>query len=88
MKDFSVHLGSHDFGIEHLRDQPGYMGHKLSEPREGVEGLQLPFINFTAADKEAADQFIKIVNLLAVRYSIDALEISMLINSADRLTGR
>jgi len=52
LKDFSVHLGSHDYGIEGMKDLPQPQDHKLSEPREGVEGLALPFITFAARDKE------------------------------------
>ena len=88
LKDFSVHLGSHDFGIESPKDRPGFTDHKLSEPEEGVKGLDLPFINFAARDKEAADQFIKTVNWLAVQYNMGALDIARLVRSADELTGK
>lgn len=86
LKDFTVHLGSHDFGIEGMY-MPGNQDHKLSEPSEGVEGLRLPFITFPAKDTEAANQFVQQVNRLAVRYSIDADDIANLISAVDNLIG-
>jgi len=83
LKDYSVHLGSHDFGVEHK----SFNGHLLSKPREGVEGLDLPFITFAARDIGSAEQFAKTVNWLAVTYSIDAFDVARLVNSADGLTG-
>lgn len=89
LKDFSTHLGSHDYGIEGLLgDIPQPQDHKLSEPREGVEGLQLPFITFTAKDKEAADQFVRRINYTAARYGIDSLDLANLVYAADGLTGK
>jgi len=84
LRDFSVHLGSHDYGVE---GKP-HNGHLLSEPREGVEGLQLPFITFSARDKKAADQFVRSLNWLAVFYNIDAFHLASLVHAADRLTGK
>ena len=86
LENFSYHLGQHDFGVEERSGH--FQGHLLSEAREGVEGLALPFINLMASDKEAADQFAKAVNRLAVHYGIDAYDIARLVNSADRLTGK
>lgn len=86
LRNFSYHLGGHDFGVEHKEKK--FNGHLLSEAREGVEGLQLPFLNIMARDKESADQFAKTVNWLSTEYSIDALDIARLINSADQLTGK
>lgn len=89
LKDFSTHLGFHDYGIEGLLGSiPQPQDHKLSEPREKVEGLELPFINFMARDKEAADQFVRRVNYTAARYGIDALDLANLVYAADRLTGK
>lgn len=85
LNNFSYHLGQHDFGVKRT---DSFHGHLLSEAREGVESLELPFINIMARDKEAADQFAKTVNWLAVHYDIDALDIARLVNSADRLTGK
>ena len=84
LKDFSVHLGSHDYGVE---GKP-HNNHLLSEPREGVEGLDLPFITFAAEDKEAADYFVRRLNYMAVSYDIDALDLASLVYAADRLTGK
>lgn len=84
LKDFSVHLGSHDYGVE---GKP-HNGHLLSEPREGVEGLCLPFITFAAKDREAADQFVRRLNWLAVFYNIDSLDLANLVHTADKLTGK
>lgn len=84
LKDFSVHLGSHDYGVE----GKSHNGHLLSEPREGVEGLYLPFITFAARDKEAADQFVRRLNWLAVSYDIDGLDLASLVSATDKLTGK
>lgn len=86
LTNFSYHLGQHDFGVEGSTDS--FQGHLLSEAGEGVEGLVLPFINVMARDKQAADQFAKTVNWLAVHYGIDAYDIARLVTSADRLTGK
>ena len=87
LKDFSVHLGSHDYGIEGLGGNlPQPQDHKLSEPTEGVEGLSLPFITFAARDKESASQLIKRLNYTAARYGIDALDLANLLYAADKLT--
>ena len=88
LKDFSVHLGSHDYGIEGMKDLPQPQDHKLSEPTEGVEGLVLPFITFAAKDKEAADFFVRRLNHIAAQYRIDALDLANLVYAADRLTGK
>jgi len=88
LKDFSVHLGSHDYGIEGMEKLPQPQDHKLSEPREGVEGLELPFITFMAKDKKAADCFVSCLNRMAARYGMDALDLAKLVYTADRLTGK
>jgi cbb3-type cytochrome oxidase cytochrome c subunit len=86
LKNFSTHLGSHNFGVDHLTKP--HHDHLLSEPREGVEGLQLPFINFLAKDKEAADQFVQWLNWFAVNYDIEAMDLARLVGVADKLTGK
>ena len=88
LRDFSVHLGSHDYGIERMKDLPQPQDHKLSEPREGVEGLELPFITFAAKGKFEADYFVRRLNYIAARYGIDALDLANLVHAADRLTGK
>lgn len=88
LKDFSVHLGSHNYGIESMENLPVPQDHKLSEPREGVEGLCLPFITFAAKDKEAADHFVRRLNYIAARYGVDAPDLASLVCAADRLTGK
>ena len=88
MKDFTVHLGSHDYGIEGLKKIPRPQGHKLSEPQEGVLGLELPFMIFAAKDLEAADIFVRRVNYLAAKYGMDPLDLSCLVHVVDRLSGR
>lgn len=84
LKNFSCHLGSHDFGVEGR----SFSGHLLSEPKEAIEGLQLPFINFMAKDKAAAEQFVKTINWMAVQYNIDAFDIARMVRAADELAGK
>jgi hypothetical protein len=85
LRNFSYHLGSHDFGVE---GQLGaFHGHLLSKAELGVQGLQLPFIQIAAKNQEAADNFAKMVNKMAVRYNIDPYDIASLVASADKLTG-
>ena len=81
--NYSTHLGSHNYGVEHKE----HRGHLLSEPRQAVEGLELPFINFMARNQEGANQLIRQLNWLAVSYDIDGLDIASLLNAIDKSTG-
>lgn len=80
LKDYTVHLGSH--GTEKSCD------HRFSEPKEGVEGLRLPFQTFTAVDQEAAENVIARLNHFADFHNLDALELSQLLSIVDRTTGK
>ena len=84
MKNYTVHLGEHNFGIEKAKKT---RGHKLNSPREGVEGLGLPFLVFSAKDHKAAEQFVTRLNIIADRYDIDGLDLASLVAAADKLTG-
>ena len=84
MKNYTVHLGENDFGIEKAKKT---RGHKLSSPREGVDGLALPFLGFLAKDQKAAEQFVRRLNIIADRYDLDGLDLASLVAAADKLTG-
>lgn len=86
VQDYTVHLGSHDFGLEG-QEFGGPEDHKLSAPTVGVGGLDLPFISFAAINQETAEKFIKILNFLAAQYQIEALDLARLVQAADELTG-
>ena len=88
MKDFTVHLGAHDYGLEGMKHIPFPQTHKLSEPQEGVLGLQLPFIVFAAKDKESADVMVRRLNYLAAKYGLDGLDLACLVHAVDRLSGK
>jgi len=84
LKWWTVHLGSHNYGIETLETTPP-QDHKLSQPDEGIRGPQLPFITFAAKSREAAEQFVKRLNYLAAKYHMDALDLASLVKAAGRL---
>lgn len=79
LEDFSVHLGAH--GTDRS------CGHRFSEPKPGVQGLQLPFQTFSASSLSDAKRVIEALNAFADAHNLDGMALSRLLCIVDMATG-